>query len=43
MITERNKFDALQETSERHTLNDEYKNFMITHIEAADNQTLTLL
>ena len=35
MITVRNKFDSLQETSERLTLNDEYENFITTHIEVA--------
>ena len=28
MVTERNKFNTFQETSERHTLNDEYENFV---------------
>ena len=31
-LTVRKKFDAPQETSERPTLNDEYKNFVIPHI-----------
>ena len=35
LVTVRNKFDTLQETSERHTPNDEYENFATTHIEAA--------
>ena len=35
MKTVRNKFDTLQETSERHTPNDEYKNFVTANIEAA--------
>ena len=34
MVTARNKFDILQEISERHTLNKEYENFVTTHIEA---------
>ena len=33
--TLRNKFDALQEVSEALTLNDEYKNFVNAHMEAA--------
>ena len=33
-IVVRNKFDTLQETIERHTANDEYENFITTHIEA---------
>ena len=35
MVTITNKFDTLQETSERLTPNDEHKNFVTTHIEAA--------
>ena len=35
MIIVRNKFDTLQETSERQTLNDEYENLVTTHMEAA--------
>ena len=35
MVTVRNKFDTLQETSEKHTPNDEYENFVTTHMEAA--------
>ena len=35
MVNVRNKFDTLQETSERYTLNDEYENFITTRIEAA--------
>ena len=31
----RNKFDALQEKTETHTPNDEYKNFVNAHLEAA--------
>ena len=31
----RNKFDTLQETSERHTLNHKYENFVTNRIEAA--------
>ena len=34
-VTLRNKFDALQEKTETHTPNDEYENFVNTHIEAA--------
>ena len=34
-LTLRNKFDALQEKSEIHTLNDEYENFVNPHLEAA--------
>ena len=34
-VTVRNKFDTLQETSERATPNDEYENFVTTHMEAA--------
>ena len=34
-ITLRNKFDALQEILETLTLNDEYKNFVKAHMEAA--------
>ena len=40
MVTVKNKFDTLQEISERHTSNDEYKNF-ITHLEAAAECILT--
>ena len=43
MVTERNKFDILQETSERHNSNDEYKNFIATHIEVATECILTKL
>ena len=35
MISLRNEFDALQEKTETHTLNDEYENFVNTHLEAA--------
>ena len=35
LIALRNKFDALQEKTETHTLNDEYENFVNTHLEAA--------
>ena len=31
----RNKFDALQEKTETRTLNDEYENFVNSHLEAA--------
>ena len=34
-IIVKNKFDSLQKTRERHTPNDEYENFVTTHIEAA--------
>ena len=34
MITVRNKFDTLLKSSEKHTPNDEYENFVTTHIEA---------
>ena len=30
----RNKYDALQEQTEPHTLNEEYENFVNTHLEA---------
>ena len=33
MLTVRNKQDTLQETSEKHTPNNEYENFVIAHIE----------
>ena len=33
-LTQRNKFDALQEISETPTPNDEYKNFVKTYLEA---------
>ena len=35
MITLRNQFDVLQEISRALTLNDEYKNFVNGHMEAA--------
>ena len=35
MIALRNKFNVLQEKTETHTLNDEYENFVNTHLEAA--------
>ena len=34
IVTMRNKFDTHQETSERHTQNEDYENFVTTHIEA---------
>ena len=34
-IIGRNSFDTLQETSERHSPNDEYETFVTAHIEAA--------
>ena len=35
MLTLRNKFDARQEKTETHTLNDEYGNFVNAHLEVA--------
>ena len=35
MLTIGNKFDTLQDISERHTLNDKYENFVTAHMEAA--------
>ena len=35
MVTVKNKFDILQEISERHTLIDEDENFVTANIEAA--------
>ena len=35
MIIVRNKFDTLHEISDKHTLNEEYENFVTVHIEAA--------
>ena len=35
MVTVKNKFDTRQETSERHTPNDEYENFLTAHVETA--------
>ena len=35
-LTLRNKFDALQEKIETHTPNDEYENFVNTHLAAAE-------
>ena len=35
MLTLRNKFDALQEKTETHDPNDEYENFVNSHLEAA--------
>ena len=34
-VTVKNKFDTLQETSERHPLNDEYEKFITAYIEEA--------
>ena len=34
-LTLTNKFDAPQEKTETHTLNDEYENFVNAHLEAA--------
>ena len=35
MVTVRNKFDILQETSETHTPNNKYENFITNHMQAA--------
>ena len=35
MLTQRNKFDVLQEISETLNPNDEYENFVNAHLEAA--------
>ena len=35
MLTLRNKFNAQQDKSETHTLNDEYEDFINAHLEAA--------
>ena len=35
MTTVRNKFDSLQETSETHTSNDEYENFVTSYLGVA--------
>ena len=35
MISETNKFDSLQEISERHAPNDKYENYVTAHLEAA--------
>ena len=35
MVAVRNKFNTLQEKSERYTLNDKYENFITAHMEAA--------
>ena len=35
MLTLRNKFDALQEKTETHTLNDKYENFINALLEVA--------
>ena len=35
MVTVKNKFDTLQETSERPTPNNKYENFVTIHIKAA--------
>ena len=37
-ITQRNKFDTLQEISETLTLNDDYENFVNIHIENYEYQ-----
>ena len=39
--TERNEFDTLQEITETFYLNDEYENFVIAHIEEAEEYILT--
>ena len=36
MVTERNRFDTLQEIPETHTPNDEYENFVSVHMETAE-------
>ena len=36
MVSVRSNFDHLQETTERHTPNDEYENFVSAHREAAE-------
>ena len=41
MLVRRNKFNALQEKTETHTLNDEYENFINAHLEAAAEYILT--
>ena len=41
MVTVRKKFNSLQETSERYTLNDKYENFVTTFIEEAAKCMLT--
>ena len=41
MVTIRYKYDTLQETSERHTLNDKHENFFTTFLEAAAECILT--
>ena len=43
MITVRNKFDTVQEISEKYNSNDEYKNFVTSHMEAAAECILTKL
>ena len=43
MLALRNKFDALQEKTEIRTPNDEYENFINTHLEAAAKCTPTKL
>ena len=35
MVTVRNKFDTLQEISERHYLNDEFETFLTARLEGA--------
>ena len=41
MLTVKNKFDTLQETSKRHTSNDGYESFVPISIEAAAEGILT--
>ena len=36
MVIVRNKFDTLQETFVRYTLNNKHENFVIAHLDAAD-------
>ena len=40
-LTQRNKFDALQEISETPTLNDEYENFVNAHLEVITECIIT--
>ena len=43
MVTVKNKFDTVQETSEGHNPNEEYENFVITHKEARADSIPTKL
>ena len=40
-VTVRNGLDSLEETPKRHLPNDEYENFVITHLEAEAEYKLT--